>query len=214
MSARPVRSGRLPCPRQFFPRAIASHCPRPLRGRGRRPEAGRGGGYEEGSTSSATLCGEGATRRDLRVPPPCAGRGLPPPPRSPHPRGEEPPRSTVRTKRGTICFVPVPNLHPPPRFSSVWPLAAPHGTHGNLTIQMNPRETFSRAMGTAFPPALRHTLTLPTPQWGGEGAHARRGRGIQGRSCTGRERPQPQSTAPGHRPRSARPKPAPGGARA
>jgi len=42
--ARPVRSGSLSCPDRFFP-GIATHCPRPLRGRGRRPEAGRGGGF-------------------------------------------------------------------------------------------------------------------------------------------------------------------------
>jgi len=32
-------------PGQGLPLGIASHCPRPLRGRGRRPQAGRGGGF-------------------------------------------------------------------------------------------------------------------------------------------------------------------------
>jgi hypothetical protein len=54
-------------PGQGLPLGIASHCPRPLRGRGRRPEAGRGGGYEEGPTGSAA-CGEGA--RPLSCPHP------------------------------------------------------------------------------------------------------------------------------------------------
>jgi hypothetical protein len=74
-------------PGQGLPRAIASHCPRPLRGRGRRPEAGRGGGYEEGSTSSAAWGG--------------GARPLP----GPHPPGRCPPRSTAWVSRG------IPRVH-------------------------------------------------------------------------------------------------------
>ena len=57
--ARPVRSGRLSRPGRGFPRVSPHTAPAP-EGRGRRPEAGWGGGCEEGSTSSAA-CGEGAS---------------------------------------------------------------------------------------------------------------------------------------------------------
>ncbi|CVK32367.1 conserved protein of unknown function [Methanoculleus bourgensis] len=42
VSARPVRSGRLPCPRQGFSPGIATHCPRPW---GRGEEAGGRAGW-------------------------------------------------------------------------------------------------------------------------------------------------------------------------
>jgi hypothetical protein len=66
-------------PGQGLPLGIASHCPRPLRGRGRRPQAGWGGGYEEGSTSSAAW-GGGETPSPVPTPEampttvPCPGR--------------------------------------------------------------------------------------------------------------------------------------------
>jgi len=67
--ARPVRSGRLSSPDRVFPGYRHSLPP---------PESGGGGGRRPG--------GVGATRRDLRVPPP-AGRGRAPSP-VPTPRGD------------------------------------------------------------------------------------------------------------------------------
>ena len=81
VSARPVRSGRLSCP-------------------------GRGGGNEEGSTSSAALCGEGA-----RAPSPV-----------PTPPGRCPPRSPVRVSRGTVWI-----RYQPHRYVAPWNTFAPMG---------------------------------------------------------------------------------------
>ena len=76
MRARPVRSGRLPCPGQGLPPGISpGTAPAPV---------GQGGGNEEGPTCSAA-CGEGA----------CP---LP----DPHPPRRFPPRSPVRVSRGTV----------------------------------------------------------------------------------------------------------------
>jgi hypothetical protein len=69
-------------PGQVFPRAIASHCPRPW-GRGRRPEAGGRAGW--GFRGTAALRGGGAS-------------ALP----GPHPPERCPPRSTARVSRGIL----------------------------------------------------------------------------------------------------------------
>ena len=71
-------------PGQGLPLGISpGTAPAPSGGGGGAPRAGRGGGYEEGSTSSVA-CGEGAS--------PLAG---------PHPPGRCPPRSTARVRGDT-----------------------------------------------------------------------------------------------------------------
>ena len=95
MRARPVRSGRLSCPGRVFPGYRHTLPP---------PPRGGGGGRRPG--------GVGATRRDLRVPPP-AGRGRAP--------------SPVPTPQSDFHHGPLPGASLGNRsLSCVQPLALPH----------------------------------------------------------------------------------------